>query len=216
MNQVWTVATSPVVLPLTLLFGLSMVYWLFTIFSGMDVDVEMDADIDLDVDADLDADVDAGGIGAGMAMASFFNVGVIPLSALLSLWILGMWAMAATVGLVFGFTDNAMGYAFYPGYLVVSLFAIKFITAPVAGSIRRQKLLEAEKRSVEAKVGFMLSDNDGQRISQCQVPTEGAPYLVNVRARPGHSLKKGDRVLIIEKSEDGRTYLVENTTDLEI
>ena len=50
---------SEVNITLTILFLLLVIYWLFTIFSGLDWDVDFDVDIDVDVDVDVDFDADA-------------------------------------------------------------------------------------------------------------------------------------------------------------
>ena len=50
---------SEVNITLTILFSLLVIYWLFTMFSGLDWDVDFDVDVDIDVDVDVDLDLDA-------------------------------------------------------------------------------------------------------------------------------------------------------------
>lgn len=49
---------SEVNIVLTILFSLLVLYWLFTMFSGLDWDIDMDIDVDVDVEVDVDIDVD--------------------------------------------------------------------------------------------------------------------------------------------------------------
>ena len=61
----------PVNLPLTILMGLVLSYWLMVIVGvlGLDVidlDLDLDADVDLDLDTGVDAEVDGGLFGDAM------------------------------------------------------------------------------------------------------------------------------------------------------
>ena len=58
MKELFDIAISTVNLPLTILFGLLIIYWILTTLTGLDLDF-FDADIDVDVDADVDVDLDS-------------------------------------------------------------------------------------------------------------------------------------------------------------
>jgi len=207
--QLWQLATSPVNLPLTVLMGLVILYWIASMLSGLD----LDSDVDLDLDAEVG---DVAGIGSAIGVLSFFNIGLVPLSILMSVFVFTAWLTSL---LVTGFLPErvaGLGYLLYLPNLVWAALATKTITSPIARGMRRMIREERTKRSVVAKIGHMLSDNDGVRLSQCEIPTDGAPYRVNVKARAGCFIPKGTRVLVIERSEDGNFYYVENTDELEI
>jgi len=210
--QIWHLATNPVNLPLTVLMGLVLLYWLISMASGVD----LDQDLDLDLDADLDGDLPAEGLGSALGVLSFFNIGLIPLSILFSIFVFALWLTAMLVTGLLPERMADLGYLIYLPNLVWSAFATKLVTSPIARGLRKMKHEERFKRSVEAKIGFLLSDNDGERLSQCEIPTDGAPYRVTVKARAGTFLAKGTRVLVIERAETGNFYYVENTDDMEI
>jgi hypothetical protein len=48
------IAFSPVNTVLTVLLGLSVIYWLFTILTGLDIDIGIHSHMDIDADADVD------------------------------------------------------------------------------------------------------------------------------------------------------------------
>lgn len=58
MKELIDIAFSPVNLTLTILMLLLIVYWLFNMLSGIDLDLDFDVDMDIDVDADIDIDSD--------------------------------------------------------------------------------------------------------------------------------------------------------------
>ncbi len=58
MEQLSHIVFSPVNCILTILMLLLIVYWLFTMISGVDFEYDVDIDIDADVDVDLEVDAD--------------------------------------------------------------------------------------------------------------------------------------------------------------
>ena len=219
MLELWHAAITLVNLPLTVLLGLVLLYWLSVIFGALDMDsfdVDMDADIDVDIDADVDvdADVDADahieGLGSFLIFLNFFNFGRAPFMVVLSVLIVVMWmaAMLATHYLTFG--SQWLALAFYVPNLIVSLFVTKFVTIPFALIFQHLKKDPLAVESVEAMMCTLLSDTDGERLAQGEVVVPGgAPYRVNVKSRPGAVLHRGDQVLIIEKNVERGFYYVE-------
>ena len=53
MKEFFDIAFAIVNLPLTILFGLMILYWILTTLTGLDLDF-FDADIDVDIDTDVD------------------------------------------------------------------------------------------------------------------------------------------------------------------
>jgi len=222
--ELWHAATLMVNLPLTLLLGLVLAYWLFVILGALDmdsldVDLHVDADVDMDVHPDLDADADVHpdpeghveGAGAFLIFLNFFNFGRAPFMVVLSVLISVMWmvAMLATHFLAFGSPWLAM--AFYLPNLIVSLFLTKFLTIPFALMFEHLKKDPLAVESVEAMMCTLLSDTDGQRLAQGEVIVpDGAPYRVNVKSRPGVVLRRGEKVLLIEKNQKSGFYYVES------
>ena len=88
------IAFSPVNTVLTVLLGLSVVYWLFTILTGLDIDVGIHSD--LDADADIEApdghlhapDHDP---SARMQFLKFLNLDIVPVTYFLTLSLLITW-----------------------------------------------------------------------------------------------------------------------------
>lgn len=96
----------------------------------IDVDVDVDADLDVDVDADGDLDLDAGDAGVLLHFLSWFHIGKVPFSILLSLFFysFGFGGLFATTYLrkSHGMTETnpLLGYAF-PVALLIGAFMTK-------------------------------------------------------------------------------------------
>lgn len=228
--ELWHAATLMVNLPLTILLGFVLTYWLFVILGALDmdsldVDMHVDADMDLDADADLDvhaaldADADvhpdleghAEGISAFFIFLNFFNFGRAPFMVVLSVLISVMWMVAMLATHYLSFSSPWLALAFYIPNLIVSLFLTKFLTIPFALAFQHLKKDPLAVESVEAMMCTLLSDTDGQRLAQGEVTVpEGAPYRVNVKSRPGVLLRRGEKVLLIEKNKEKGFYYVES------
>lgn len=111
-------------LPLTVLLGLVLLYWVMVVIGvlgmeSLDVDVHADADVDLDVDADVDADLDVGAdadvaadldhdvhldadhdahlgdaAGLGMVTLRWLNFGDVPAMLILSAFSFIIWMVS--------------------------------------------------------------------------------------------------------------------------
>lgn len=98
--------------------------------ADVDIDIDVDADLDLDVDADGDLDLDAGDAGVLLHFLSWFHIGKVPFSILLSLFFyaFGFGGLFATTYLrkSHGFTetDVLLGYSF-PIALLIGAFMTK-------------------------------------------------------------------------------------------
>ncbi|MGI9243616.1 MAG: hypothetical protein ACR2RV_22660, partial [Verrucomicrobiales bacterium] len=82
-------------LPITVLLGVAVLYWVSVCFGMLDVgsfdtDLDMGADGNVDIAPDADGHADIGG-GAMMALARFVNIHEVPLMVVLSFQFVFMW-----------------------------------------------------------------------------------------------------------------------------
>ncbi|MDF1666872.1 MAG: DUF1449 family protein [Planctomycetota bacterium] len=100
--------------------------------ADVDIDVDVDADLDLDVDADGDLDLDAGDAGVLLHFLSWFHVGKVPFSILLSLFFyaFGFGGLFATTYLRKSHglteTETLLGYAFPIALLIAAVMTKSF------------------------------------------------------------------------------------------
>lgn len=233
MSELITAAFSTSNLFLTFLLGLITLYWLSVIIGAIgmdsfdidldidadidvDVDIDVDADVDVDVDADVDADTDTsvGQVGSGLMIGTlrFLNFGRVPFMVLLSTIILCMWSIAIYCNhdaswINPGNSTSVAAILFIPN-LIASLFLSKLFTAPLVPVFA--KLNTAEKALViDGKVGTLMTSIKEKEIGQLKIDINGSIVSLSVQSNDGNKINKGDKVVVIEKLEDGRAYIVQ-------
>lgn len=230
MLDLWTTATLWFNLPLTVLLIAVIAYWLLVIMGALDIhlfdvdhdldaggDIDVQADVDLDADMDMDANGDlhgaADGVGWLTHFFSFLNIGTVPMMVVLSIFVLSLWVCAMVTTHYASFGNTWVALVWYIPCLIAAIFVTKLATTPFAWLFRR--INSEGLANARGQLCTLLSDNDGQRLSQGEVKLDGAPLLINVKARAGHHLTKGDRALIIEKDPIHNYYFVEKFDDWE-
>lgn len=225
MGELFNIAFSGVLLPISALLMLVLFYWLF-VFIGMldfdfldfdvdvdtdiDLDVDVEADVDVDTDVDVDADVDGSTSGPGLftRFLAFINLGTVPFMVVISVFVLCLWTFAMLSNeLLSSATSLATGGILFT-LVVLGLIGTKVVTTPLKTLFKR---LNAEEHiKLEGKVCRILAATDYERLGQAEIAMTGAPLVLNVRTtQEGERLERGEEALVITRSEDGRYYLVE-------
>ena len=114
---------------MTVLTGVSLLYWVFVLFSGDGIDLGTDFDLDVDAHADGVGDVNDGDAHAGDADPGFFakaldfiNVGKAPLMVLLTLFKFISWIITIVSSLFFSFGE--LGY--WSVLVLIPIFIIAY------------------------------------------------------------------------------------------
>lgn len=233
MSELITAAFSSSNLFLTFLLGLVSLYWLSVMIGAIgmdsfdfdldidaDVDIDIDVDVDADIDVDADADVDADGdadtssLGGGLMIGAlrFFNFGRVPFMVLLSTIILCMWSISIYCNhdaswINPGNNTYTAALLFLPN-LVVSLLLSKVFTAPLVPVFA--KLNTAEKALIiDGKVGTLMTSIKEQEIGQLKIDIDGSIVSLSVQSNDGKKIQKGEKVVVVEKIDNGKTYIVQ-------
>ena len=189
-------------LPYTLLLGATGIYWLIVILGFLDIEV---FDIDLDLDLDVDADLSFGSV-FGM-----LNVGAIPFSIWLSIFIIQMWACSVVANLLL---DAILPL---PDILRFLLCAIVFL--PLAGMMTKVftnplKSAFEGRRSITKKdfVGkecLITSSQVTPTFGTAELTVDSVPQLIDIRAKDENdAFKKGETALIYSYNEERDVFYV--------
>ena len=206
MGELFELSVSGANLPFTILLGLVLVYWTGVILGALDIEL-FDFDLDFDGDADVDADVGAVG-GGGIALLQFFHVGTVPLSILLSFFILSLWIISVVANYYLGSGSLLVVLLLLVPNLIASLFFTKLFTLPIRALFRK---LETESHEFEVVVGRICTVKTSKvdpSTGQAEVETSGAPLLLNVRTRGEEVLERGDEAIILEHDTVNHVYMV--------
>ena len=198
VNELWEQAILPYNLPMTILLGLVVIFWVLTLLGAAGVD---------SLDADATVEGDLGDIPA--AMLRVVNAGMIPVTVVLSILILGMWICSIILNFYFNPGHNGfLSLCFFFAAFVLGVILTKLITQPLVPFMR--KLKDAENTApVIGEVGIVRSIQIDTEYGQIEVLRPGgAPALLNARlgidATPA---ARGTQVAIISMDEKTGVYL---------
>jgi len=205
MDQLFSVASQfPTVIYSTLL-GIVVIYWLVGIVGLIDLDFSGDADID--VDSDIDASV--GGL-TGLLLT--FGLTGVPFTLVISIVILVCWLISfylqfyMLTWLPSGWLYYVMGTLSNLVVFVISLPITAIFIRPLKGMFNSVETTQSN--SLVGKDAVIATGTVSTTFGQARVFNEGAELLLDVRCDPEHTLKMGDKVLVIEYSQEQHTYIV--------
>jgi len=205
MEQLFEVASQfPTVIYSTLL-GIVVVYWIVGMLGLIDLDFAGDADLDIDGDVD----VSVGGI-TGLFLT--FGLTGVPFTLVISIIILICWLISFYLQFYL-LTWLPDGWLYYL-LGTVSDFIVFLISLPITAIVIRP--LKGMFKSVETATSTHLVGKDAtiatskvsETFGQARLFNEGAEILVDVRCDPEHTLKMGDKVLVIEYLLENHAYIV--------
>lgn len=204
VKELWEQAILPYNLPFTILLGLVVVFWIFTLVGALSVD-----SVDVDLDTDLNGESgDLGDIPG--ALLRIVNAGAVPLTVVLSILILAMWMVSMTLNYYFNPGHSALlATGFFMAAFILGVILTKIVTQPLVPFMR--KLKDAENATpVIGGVGVVRSIQIDSSYGQVEVERQdGAPALLNARLGPdSEPAPRGTLVAIISLDEASGVYLV--------
>lgn len=209
MPEIFYVAFWPVNLVFTLLLILLVLYWLTVIFGALDVDF-LDVDWGSDLEADADADVDlGGGVTWLRAVLGVFYVGQVPVTVILSILIVSMWAISVLGNYYFNPAQGLLAALAVLGVnFAASLAIVKIVGAPlrrVFGALNKDY---NAPRSVIGRIGVVTTTTVSSKLGQVEVATGGAPIVLNVVTETGEELRKGDEAVVVRRDDERGVYVI--------
>ncbi len=206
MGELLQLSVSAANLPFTILLGLVLLYWIGVILGALDIEL---FDLGLAVEGGTDIDADAGALGGGgIALLQFFHVGTVPLSILLSFFILSLWIISIVANYYLGSGSLLVVLLLLVPNVIASLFLTKLFTLPIRAIFRRLESESHEHEVVVGKICTVKTSRVDPRTGQAEVATGGAPLLLNVRTRGDEVLERGDEAIIVDYDTRDRVYMV--------
>jgi len=217
MIEFLTAAFAPTNVVFTVLLLVTGLYWITVILGVLDIDLfhidlsggELDG-VEADADAEAGAEIAGAEPGVLHTVLHFFYIGEVPTMLLVSIMVLSLW----TFSMLGNYYLNpegvrAMTVAILFGNLAVSTIVLKFVALP----LRKLYLIllkdyNAPQEVVGGRCRIVTTEVTQDRIGQAEVPTKGAPILLNVLSRNGHVFTKGEEAVVVERDEAKGTYRI--------
>jgi hypothetical protein len=203
VQEIWQQAILPYNLPFTILLGLVVLFWLFTIVGAVGVD-----SLDIDLDADSDGDLSHFGDVPG-ALLRVVNAGSVPVTIVLSVLVVSLWVGMMVLNHYFNPGQSVwLGVGFFVVAFVGGVLVTKAITQPLVPFMKKLKQAE-DAAPVIGCVGVVRSIQIDSEYGQVEVERpDGAPALLNARLGPdAQPAARGSEVAIVAIDESTGVYL---------
>ncbi|MFT4704619.1 MAG: hypothetical protein ACI81R_002326 [Bradymonadia bacterium] len=210
----------------TVAAALSTLYWLFVMFTGVDLFDSADGAAEAlgeaaggALDGALDgldgaADAAEGALGSVSGILHALRLGDVPLTLASSLVSILAWG-ACALGMRYIAPSLSGTLPSFVVGLVVALAAV-IVAFPLAGLLARPlgPVFRTEKAGTnEGIVGMSAEVRSGTigagKSGQVEVQVGGATLLVDVQSDAGHALKRGDQVLLVSYDASNFRYAIE-------
>jgi len=222
MTELFNEALGAHQVPLTILLGFVLLYWLLVALGVMEGDFEVsDGSTGLEVGGDQVGDMGAMG-AAWISAGRWLGFAKVPIVVWGSFFILFLWLAALLLNAIFNGEPGDRGLV-TAGILLVpsaffSLIVTKLVTWPLGKVFTLLGTTESEAVEVIGQLGRVTSSTVDESFGQVEIPGTGAPVSIRVRLTPGAlPLLRGEFVRVLQLSEDGSHYLVTaaSPTDVE-
>lgn len=199
------IAFSPVNTVLSVLLILSVIYWLFTIITGLDIDVGLDADFDVDSpDGHVHVPDDASG---WLQFLKFLNLDIVPITYFLTLSLLLTWLGSFYLESFFSFEIWVSALLVIPVFLI-SILLTKIILKPLNPFFREINHKGEVSHDFLGRQGRMKSTIHGEKTGMLEVFVGKDPMILMVRSKDGEMINHGKTVYIVDEDPEKRIYYV--------
>ena len=215
---------------MTVLTGLSVVYWLFMFLMGDGLHL-FDADIDVDLhptpdvsDVDGSHDIDADGSdhphhhtdsdthsepGFFAKAMDYINVGKVPIMLIVTMFKFVGWAITIVSSLFINIASwGIKSVLILIPVFIVTFFLMHFLTKPLVRMFKNIGYNGEESHDFLGRMGKMRASIDGKKIGSAEFIVQQDPIRLNVVSHNGEKISYGDDVIIVDESKDKKYYYV--------
>lgn len=207
----------------TVLLGVVVVYWAFVFLGALDIDVfHVDADVGIDagVDADLELGHEVGhaaheGLGGLIGLLQALDLTSVPLTVMLSLWVLSSWTLTYLAAVTLGpaAASLALGSGIAAAAAAVSLAATAIGIVPLKGLFR--SVGAQDKRDLVGCTCRVSTLRVNEDYGQAEIDDGAAGIVIQVRCSDPEALAKGSCALVFRYDEADDVYFVKPVTPVD-
>lgn len=204
---------------MTVLTGLSLCYWLFTMLLGDgidfgDADIEFEGamlqDVDTEIDMDSDLSVDQAEPSFMAKAMDYINMGKVPLMVIITLFKFIGWVITIFSSITF----NLVSYGWKSVWILIPVFVLTyflmhFVTIPFVKLYNNLGYTGDEPHDFTGRIGKMKSTIQGQHIGSAEVIIGNDIIRLNVQSYDGSKIDYDDEVCILNAKDKKNIYLVQ-------
>lgn len=208
---------------MTVLTGMSLLYWVFVLFSGDGFDFSPDLDIPSegigdvhDVNADSDVDHQTTEPGFFSKLLDFINVGKAPIMVIVTLFKFIGWVITIASSVFLGVAK--MGY--WSVLILIPIFIITYLlmhwlTKPIAKFYKNMGYQGEDPHDYLGRRGTMKSQISGEKIGLAEFVINKDIIRLNVKSVDGLVINYLDQVIVVDELKSQKIYLVKKEINLD-
>ncbi len=201
------ISFSPVNTVLSVLLILAVIYWLFTIITGLDIDIGIDADFDTDVDAP-DGQIHVTDSSSDfIQFLKFLNLDIVPISYFLTIALFFTWLGSFYVEVYFSPELWIAVIMVFPMFLLGILFT-KLLLKPLNPFFREINHKGEKPHDFLGREGRMKSTIHGDKTGILEVFIGSDPMTLMVKSKDGEKIEHGTKVIIVDEDPQRKFYYV--------
>ncbi|KGE15056.1 hypothetical protein [Sphingobacterium deserti] len=208
---------------MTLLTGISLLYWLFNMLMGDGFDFgDMGAELDFEgadvheVDGPDDAELQSEANTSLFSKAmDFINVGKAPLMVIVTLFKFIGWiiTIASSIAL------NLAQFGWKSVLILIPIFLLTFllmhyVTIPVVKLYKNVGYTGEEAHDYLGRSGKMRTSIAGDRLGAMELTIDSDVIRLNVKSQTGERIEYGDPVVIVDENAEKTIYYVKKDINL--
>ncbi|UOU96866.1 hypothetical protein MUU74_10210 [Chryseobacterium daecheongense] len=207
------VAFSPVNTVLSVLLALAVVYWLFTILTGLDIDVGVDMDLDTDMETPDGHVHISDDPSMWLQFLKFLNLDIIPMAYFLTLALLISWLASFYLNLYISL-PVWLGILVLIPIGIVSILLTKIILKPLNPFFKEINHKGEKSYDFLGREGRLKSAIQGDKIGIMEVFIGSDPMTLMVKSKDGVMLEHGAQVMIVDEEPQKKVYYVKQIVQL--
>lgn len=216
-----------------------ILYWLVTMFTGLDFDADFDVDIDIDADINIDSEIDSNIEGGNMDFQDvantevnkediakdrrkplkwwqvflvYFNFVGLPFMFTFTCWVFFWWITTAIVTSITLSYENTFGFIIMIVGVIPALILTKVFTTPFKNFFKNLNKDGDLPLDVIGRRGTCLSTLKDNKMGSAEVVIEGTPLSIYAKSLNGEEINYKEDILIIKQSADKNYYYVKSYT----
>lgn len=201
---------------MTTLTGISLLYWVFTFFSGSGINTEIDfdgfGDVS-DVDVANGADVDAGEPSFFSKTMEFINMGKIPVMVIVTLFKFVGWIITLLSSIFLGLAEwGTKSVLILIPVFILTYFIMHYLTKPLVKVYRNIGYNGEEAHDFLGRTGVLKSTIKNNKLGILEIVINQDVIRLNVRSQNGVQIEYGSEVMIVKENDRNIYEVVPNIT----
>lgn len=199
------IAFTPVNTVLSVLLILAVIYWVFTIITGLDIDVGIDADFDAETpDGNVHVPEDP---SAWIQFLKFLNLDIVPITYFLTISLFFTWLTSFYVEVFISPNFWMSVLMLIPAFLI-SILVTKIILKPLNPFFREINHKGEKAYDFLGREGRMKSTIHDEKIGILEVFIGSDPMILMVKSKSGEKIEHGTIVIIVDEDPQKKFYYV--------